>query len=85
MDSSKTDWQHILPGLVDLEQENSESLNKIKPLNQSIESIRSISYTIDESPKSQIIEEKLKDEKISSDLMSNPIPFNLCQTLFWDS
>ena len=79
MDSSKTKWQNILPALLDLEQGN-PSQSKIKPLDHSIESIKSISYTVEESQSQSIQDKKPKYEKISwfhhFSILSGPI--NAC-------
>ena len=71
--------QNILPALHDLEKGNS-SQSKVKPLDQSLGSIKSISYTIEESQNDSILEERPKDEKISwfhhFSILSGPI--NAC-------
>ena len=79
MELSNTKWQTILPGLVDLEQGNS-SQSKIKPLDESIKSIKSVSYTVEEYKNDSFEEEKPKEKKISMfhhfSILSGPI--NAC-------
>ena len=62
MDTSNAKWQNILPALIELEQDNPEGSNKIKPLDQSFESIKSISCTIKEY---SVQEEKPKRLELS--------------------